>query len=94
MRFYNTEGAAYDTDDPSEIARLKVSRSHRLAPDAEPVQDPRFDPTQHGVSEVLNYLKDKTGPERDRVLAIERAGKARSTVLGDEVVADGAVPAQ
>jgi hypothetical protein len=40
-----------------------------------------FDPSEHTVDEVLDYLDEATPDERDRVLAAEEAGQARKTLL-------------
>jgi hypothetical protein len=41
-----------------------------------------FDPTGKTVAEVLTYLADADEAETTRVLALERAGAARVTLLG------------
>lgn len=46
--------------------------------------DPTFEPGAHTVDEVLAYLEHAGDAERDRVLEVERVGKARKTILGDE----------
>lgn len=47
----------------------------------------QFNPTDHNVDEVVQYLKD-TPDDRDRVITAERAGKGRKGILeaefGDE----------
>ena len=50
------------------------------------VEVPRrvFDPSAHSVAEVNAYLDRAEDDERDRVLAAERAGKARVGVLGND----------
>lgn len=48
---------------------------------AEAVEVEEFDPSQHDVKAVNNYLRAASPSERHRVLAAERAGKARTTVL-------------
>jgi hypothetical protein len=50
------------------------------------VQVPRrvFDPSEHTVAQVLAHLDKADDDERDRVLAAERAGKARAGVLGND----------
>jgi hypothetical protein len=50
------------------------------------VEVPRriFDPSDHTVAEVNVYLERADDDERDRVLAAERAGKARTGVLGND----------
>lgn len=46
--------------------------------------DAAFDPSSATVDQVNAYLADANGEERDRVLAAERAGKARVGVLGTD----------
>jgi len=41
-----------------------------------------FDPSEHTVAEVEVYLAEVDAEERERVLALERAGKARKSLLG------------
>lgn len=50
------------------------------------VEVPRrmFDPTTHTVADVTAYLEKADDDERERVLALERAGKARVGVLGSD----------
>ena len=43
-----------------------------------------FDPNTHTVAEVNAYLAKADDEERARVLAAERDGQARKTVLGDD----------
>lgn len=40
-----------------------------------------FNPSEHGVHEVNNYLAKVDGQERGRVLSAEIDGKQRSTIL-------------
>lgn len=40
-----------------------------------------FDPSGHNVSEVLEQLEGATEGEREAILALERDGKARTTIL-------------
>jgi hypothetical protein len=40
-----------------------------------------FDPGQHTADEVLKHLKDASDEEKSRVLALEKDGKGRSTIL-------------
>jgi hypothetical protein len=42
-----------------------------------------FDPSAHTVDDVLAYLDSADDAERGRVIAAERDGKARKTLLGD-----------
>lgn len=41
-----------------------------------------FDPSEHTVEEVVEYLADADAEEKARVLAAEAAGKARKSLLG------------
>jgi hypothetical protein len=43
---------------------------------------PTFDPGEHTVTEVQDYL-DAHPDQADAVLAAEQAGKARTTLVGD-----------
>ncbi|MFJ3834448.1 hypothetical protein ACIPY6_02905 [Streptomyces sp. NPDC090054] len=45
--------------------------------------DVEFDPAQHGVDDVLDYLASVTDDEEEtaRVIEAERNGKARKTIL-------------
>ena len=43
-----------------------------------------YDPSAHTVVEVQEYLETASDEERERVLAAERDGKARSTLLDAE----------
>lgn len=42
----------------------------------------RFEPSNHTVEEVLEYLASADETERARVLNLEAEGKARRTILG------------
>ncbi len=44
--------------------------------------DGAFDPNKHSVAEVQAHLESADEAERERVLEAERAGKARTTLLG------------
>lgn len=48
-----------------------------------PVRDPGYNPTQHPVAEVLEYLEAVDDAERDRVLSVERylSKKPRKSIL-------------
>lgn len=43
-----------------------------------------FDPGEHTVEEVQEYLENATDEERERVLAAEAEGKARKSLAADE----------
>lgn len=49
----------------------------------EPTSSPDiFNPADHSVQAVLDYLEGVDGEEQERVLAAESAGKARVSILG------------
>lgn len=50
--------------------------------DAKEAGNGAFDPAEHTVAEVNDYLANADDTERERVLAAERDGKARATVSG------------
>jgi len=60
-------------------------------PDQEPAADPEppesleetYDPAEHNVTAVLEYIEEHP-EQRDEVLAMERAGRGRKGILGDE----------
>lgn len=67
-----------ELDDAETNVRALVRAGHvRVLADA------GFDPFRHTAGEVLAYLERADGSERDRVLELERAGKARKTVLAE-----------
>lgn len=80
---YDGTGPVFVTSDTG------VPESHK-APSAaadgagtsDPAVDGEFDPSAHTVAEVQDYLA--ANPDQtDTVLARERAGKARTTLIGD-----------
>ena len=60
-------------------------------PAPEPESDPEppesleetYDPAEHNVTAVLEYIEEHP-EQRDEVLAMERAGRGRKGILGDE----------
>ena len=52
----------------------------RLHPDAWST----YDPAEHNVDPVVDHLQQAGPRERARVLELERAGKARKTVLAED----------
>lgn len=72
----------YSTDDPAEITRLR-SRGFAEA-SAAPVpqiEDVEFHPGDHNVDEVLTHLAEHP-EDHARVVAEEKAGKARQKIVG------------
>lgn len=53
------------------------------ATEASGVSDEPFDPAKHNGDVVLAHLEAADDAERDRVLAAERAGKNRKTIVGE-----------
>lgn len=79
--------AGYATVDPEDKAAVRKALGLDAdAPVAAPVGPPPnvegpFDPAEHTVAEVEKHLAGADDTERERVLAAERAGKARSSLL-------------
>lgn len=76
---------------PEGVARLLGKRRARVAAPTPPMglppveaspppAQPQFDPNKHTVPEVLAYLVDNPD-DRKRVLAAERKGKNRKTIV-------------
>lgn len=81
----------YHEPDSNEVVDLDVLTHPETTP--EPTQESdtesgaggasdEFDPTDHTVNEVLEYLQDHP-EDRDRVLAAEEAGRGRKGIVGD-----------
>ncbi|MGW6121512.1 hypothetical protein ACWFRF_20895 [Nocardia sp. NPDC055165] len=51
-----------------------------------------FDPTEHSIAQVLDYLVDADAVETGRVLALERKGLARMQILTAVPVSLGGRP--
>ncbi|MGW4648047.1 hypothetical protein [Kitasatospora sp. NPDC004289] len=69
----------------SYFQRAGYGLTEVAAPEPEPAEFTEFDPTAHGVKDVLAYLASLDDEdERARVLAAEAAGQARKGVLGDQ----------
>lgn len=77
--FLTADGRSYTTENPSEVTRLRMSRRY-TEEGVKPVKDARFHPEGKSVEEVKAYIE--ANPEdAKRVVAEERAGKARKTVV-------------
>jgi len=59
-------------------------RSVTLPAQSGPADAEVFDPGEHNAPEVLAYLETADEAERERVLAVEAAGKARKGIVGDQ----------
>jgi hypothetical protein len=79
-----SDGREYTTHNPAEVNRLRLSRSYEeVGVDPVPtVKDEQFHPEGHSVKDVRSYI-DRHPAERERILAEEKAGKARTTLLED-----------
>jgi hypothetical protein len=71
------KGNTYRVDPASAASLVERGVAVLVDEDAD-----KFDPSAHDVKAVNDYLRDASPAERHRVLAAERAGKARTTVLG------------
>lgn len=80
----------FDTDnDAGRAARAYFERAeYRMDPVAgepdepkTPVDDEPFDPSAHGVDEVMAYLEAASLEEAERVVQAESDGKARKGIL-------------
>jgi hypothetical protein len=73
----------YRTDDPMEIGRMKARGYVEDADGLPPtIEDVRFHPAGKSVAEIQHYLAENPG-DAERVIAEEKAGKARATIVGD-----------
>ena len=74
------EQASADPGEQRMLTPPMVAGGGDTPPEAEP-----FDPGEHTAPEVIEYLRTADEDERERVLAAERDGKKRSTVLGADL---------
>lgn len=75
------DGIPFRTENPGEVVRLKA-RGYTLQ--GEPVQtfaEQQFHPADHDVKAVQDYLVEHP-EEIKRVIAEEKAGKARVGIIG------------
>ncbi|MFI8294441.1 hypothetical protein ACIGCZ_00690 [Streptomyces nigra] len=74
---------------PAEQATAEPGEARALTPPQQTAgqedEGGEFDPSGHTGPEVIEYLKTADEDERARVLAAEKAGKGRSTVLGADL---------
>ena len=73
---------AYESGDPG--TRAMIERLDDGDQGVAKADDGLYDPSDHGVEDVLSYLRGADDDEVVRVLASEESGKARVTVLGYE----------
>lgn len=91
--FYRRNGwTKVDAGTPTaeEERRREVNAARRSAPAPAPASEPPtpggpvFDPDEHNADDVVAYLASAGPEERQRVLELERSGKARKTVLDED----------
>lgn len=75
---FSPEGVPFRTSSPTTITRLKT-RGYTEQP---PEGDELFHPGDHKVDEVQEYI-EKNPADAQRVIAEEKAGKARVSIVGD-----------
>lgn len=76
------EGVPFRTESAFEIVRLKA---RGYVEEGEPVvtfSNTQFHPADHNVDEVLAYIEEHP-EDATRVIAEEKAGKARTSIVGD-----------
>ncbi|CCW14588.1 hypothetical protein EBESD8_51580 [Rhodococcus aetherivorans] len=79
------------TREPNHHLALQLAGGYQIV-DAEPVpaegaaveSSQLYDPANYTVDDVNAYLAEASPQEQDRVLAVEREGKARKGILGKE----------
>lgn len=76
------DGRRYRTEQPAEITRLRNAR-YTVEGEEEivTVDDTRFHPGDHKVEEVAAYVAEHP-EDAARVIAEEKAGKARTGIVG------------
>lgn len=62
-------------------ASVKAAGADKAEDAASDAEAAAFDPSDHKVDEVVAYAQDADAAERERVLAAEKAGKARKTLI-------------
>lgn len=70
-----------ETDNPGSLAYF---RRHEYKIEGDQSVAGTFDPGEHSVDEVEAHLEGVSDAERERVLAAERGGKARKSLVGSE----------
>jgi hypothetical protein len=69
-------GEKYRTSNTLEIQRLVNGFGYE-------VEEPSFDPGEHDVKTVQEYIEDNPA-DASRVIEAERSGKARKTIVGED----------
>lgn len=78
MRWRNAVTGCVVTRAEDDREMVRSPRWHPVEDDPEPTG---FDPGRHSVREVRTHLDNADAAERERVLAAEANGKARSSIL-------------
>lgn len=76
--------AQAEADRLAQEAEEKMLASAKKAEEDAQAEANLFDPANHTVAEVNDYLADATEEERDRVLSAEKDGKARASLVENE----------
>lgn len=78
------DGRTFRTNDPGTINRLTLAAGYQRAgaPEVPTVKDLQFHPAGKKVEEVLAYIEEHP-EERTRIIAEEKAGKNRPSIVGD-----------
>ena len=87
MDLYSPDGTKYRSEDPVEITRLKSKGYTDTQKRPPTVVQQQFHPADHKQDDVLTYMAEHPA-EVDRIIAEEKAGKARPKVLGDHAPAN------
>lgn len=77
-----------DSGDQGDTASADSAEKQEADGDSGDGGEDQFDPSKHNVDEVNQYLADADEEERERVLAAERDGKARTSILPDDTEGD------
>lgn len=76
--------AQAEADRLAQEAEEKMLASAKKAEEDAQAEANLFDPAEHTVAEVNDYLADATEEERARVLSVEKDGKARASLVENE----------
>lgn len=80
---FSPTGERYRTEVPAEVTRL-LAAGYTESPNRPPtVDDTLFHPGDHAAVDVIGYLAANPG-DAERVIAEEKAGKARITIIGSQ----------
>jgi hypothetical protein len=80
--FTHPQHGSYRTEIPSEMVRLKASGYTEGGRPVATVDEQRFHPANKPFQEVLTYINDHP-EDADRVIAEEKAGQRRKSIVGE-----------